>query len=176
MSRHLFHFDEPDRFLSGTVGSPGERAFFLQARQGSAIVTLAVEKVQVAALAARIIELADALAPPADDDGTVRRAALEVPIVEAFRVGAIALAWDAGHERMVIEAQPVSEDGGYREIPDDDPEGPDLFRIRLGLDDARGFARHAIDLVQAGRPSCPFCGQPIDERGHLCPRSNPNLN
>lgn len=176
MSRRLFRFDDPDRFLTGTVGVPGDRAFFLQARQGAAVVTLAVEKVQVAALAARIIELADALAPRLDDERVANGAVLEAPIVEAFRVGAIALAWDADRKRMVIEAQPVSEDGSYVEIADDDPDGPDLFRIRLALGEARDFAHRAIDIVEAGRPTCPFCGQAIDQRGHLCPRANPNLN
>ncbi len=176
MPRRLFRFDDPDRFLTGTVGAPGDRAFFLQARQGAAVVTLAVEKVQVAALAARIIEVADALAPGSDEVIATNGASLESPIVEAFRVGAIALAWDADRERMVIEAQPVSQEGSYVEIGDDDPNGPDLFRVRLELGEARSFAQRAIDLVQGGRPTCPFCGQPIDERGHLCPRTNPNLN
>src|SRR6476659_2652143 len=111
MPRRLFRFDDPDRFLTGTVGAPGDRAFFLQARQGAAVVTLAVEKVQVAALAARIIEVADALGPGRDEVVATNGASLESPIVEAFRVGAIALAWDADRERIVIEAQPVSQEG-----------------------------------------------------------------
>jgi uncharacterized repeat protein (TIGR03847 family) len=176
MARRLFRFDAPDRFLAGTVGVPGDRSFYLQARQGGAVVSLALEKTQVAALAARIAEVADALdAAPAEGpppDGPT----LELPVVEAFRVGALALAWDAERREMVIEAQPISEEGAYVEVGDADPDGPDLFRVRLPIEAARAFARQAEDLVQSGRPTCPFCGQPIDERGHLCPRTNPNLN
>ncbi len=176
MARRLFRFDAPDRFLTGTVGAPGERSFYLQARQGAAVVSLAVEKVQVVALAARIAELAAALETPDPSGESPDGATLELPIVEAFRVGAMALAWDATRDEMVIEAQPISEDGAYVETGDEDADGPDLFRVRLGIAGARAFARQAAYLVEAGRPACPFCGQPIDERGHLCPRTNPNLN
>jgi len=40
MTRRISNFDSPDRFIAGTVGEPGHRAFFLQARQGGAIVTV----------------------------------------------------------------------------------------------------------------------------------------
>jgi uncharacterized repeat protein (TIGR03847 family) len=176
MARRLFRFDAPDRFVAGTVGAPGDRSFYLQARQGPAIVTLAVEKTQVAALATHIAEVVDGTRDAALHEPASGPDALELPIVEAFRVGALAMAWDAERGEMVIEAQPINEDGAYVEIGDAEAEGPDLFRVRLTMGAARGFARQALDLVQAGRPTCPFCGQPIDERGHLCPRSNPNLN
>jgi uncharacterized repeat protein (TIGR03847 family) len=175
MARRLLRFDAPDRFLAGTVGAPGDRSFYLQARQGPAIVSLAVEKTQVAALATHIAEVVEGLGDASPDE-LARDEALELPIVEAFRVGALAMAWDAERGEMVIEAQPINEDGAYVEIGDAEAEGPDLFRVRLTIGAARGFARRALDLVQAGRPTCPFCGQPIDERGHLCPRANPNLN
>ena len=50
MSRQVFDYSGPDRFVVGTVGMPGERTFFLQARKGSAITSVALEKAQVAAL------------------------------------------------------------------------------------------------------------------------------
>ena len=61
MTRRRFLFDSPDRFLAGTVGEPGNRTFFLQARDGARIVSVALEKVQVAALAQRLTELLDEL-------------------------------------------------------------------------------------------------------------------
>jgi len=57
VTRRLFIFDEPDRFLAGAIGQPGSRAFYLQARQGKAVITVGLEKTQVGALAQRIAEL-----------------------------------------------------------------------------------------------------------------------
>jgi hypothetical protein len=55
---------------------------------------------------------------------------------------------------------------------DRDPHGPDILRVRLSVDEARGFAESALRVVTAGRPPCPMCGQPLDPQGHLCPRRN----
>ena len=175
MTRRLFIFDDPDRFVAGTLGEPGERAFYLQARKGGALVSVGLEKIQVAALAQRLDDLLDAVEapaapPPADDQG------LEEPVVELFRVGAMALAWDAGTEAVVIEAQTPTEDGDYAELPDDAEDGPDLLRIRITAEDARGFVRRAEALLGAGRPACPFCGEPLDPQGHFCVRGNGALN
>ena len=175
MTRRLFIFDGPDRFLAGTVGGPGERAFYLQARKGGALVSVALEKVQVAALAQRLDDLLEAVDAPAhaepDDE-----LPLEEPVVELFRVGAMALAWDAVGEAVVIEAQTPTEDGEYAELPDDAEEGPDLLRVRIDPPAARAFVRRAEALVASGRPACPFCGQPLDPHGHFCARGNGQLN
>ena len=40
------------------------------------------------------------------------------------------------------------------------------------LGKAVAFAQRSKALVNAGRLPCPFCGIPIDPRGHLCPRAN----
>jgi uncharacterized repeat protein (TIGR03847 family) len=174
MARRLFIFDGPDRFVAGCVGEPGDRAFYLQARKGGALVSVGLEKVQVAALAERLDDLLDAVEAPAVPSGAERE--LEEPIVELFRVGAMALAWDPESEAVVIEAQTPTEDGEYRELPDDAAEGPDLLRVRIDASTARGFVRQAEALVAAGRPACPFCGQPLDPQGHFCPRSNGHLS
>ncbi len=171
MTRRLFIFDEPDRFVAGTVGEPGTRAFFLQARQGTALVSVAIEKVQVAALAERLDDLLDAVDAPAAE-APADEPVLEEPIVELFRVGAMALAWDPGSDAVVIEAQTPTEDGEYAELPDDADEGPDLLRVRLEPTQARRFVRRAEALLTSGRPACPFCGQPLDPQGHFCPRGN----
>lgn len=175
MARRLFIFDAPDRFVVGTVGEVGRRAFFLQARKGSAVVTVGLEKLQVAALSERLEDLLEAVeAPvvePPKDPPT-----LDEPVVEAFRVGAMALAWDPSDESVVIEAQTPTVDGEYAELPDDETEGPDLLRVRLPAAEARGFVQQASALVSAGRPPCPYCGEPLDPQGHFCTRSNSQLN
>lgn len=175
MARRLFILDDPDRFIAGALGEPGDRAFYLQARKGSTVVSVGLEKAQVAALADRLDDLLDAVEAPsrpvASDHGP-----LEEPVVELFRVGAMALAWDAMSESVVIEAQTPTEDGEYAELPDDAEDGPDLLRVRIDPGAARAFVRSAEGLVAAGRPLCPFCGQPLDPQGHFCPRSNGHLN
>jgi len=171
MTRRLFIFDDPDRFVAGTIGEPGDRAFYLQARKGGALVSVGIEKVQVAALAERLELLLDAVdAPPPPP--TADAVPLEEPVVELFRVGAMALAWDAGSEAVVIEAQTPTEDGEYAELPDDADEGPDLLRVRIDAPSARAFVRRAEALIIAGRPACPFCGQPLEPQGHFCARND----
>ena len=176
MSRRLFIFDEPDQFVVGAVGEAGNRAFHLQARKGGAVVSVGLEKTQVAALATRLDELLDAVsADPAATNGE-SASGLHQPVIDLFRVGAMALAWDAKNDSVVIEAQTQREDGDYVEVPDDEPDGPALLRVRIGPAEARDFVRRAEALVSAGRPACPFCGQPLNPEGHFCPRRNGQLN
>lgn len=174
MSRRLFVFDRPDRFLTGAVGEPGKRTFFLQARKGDVLVSVALEKLQVAALADRMAKLLEAVGAdgsPARDAGS-----LEEPVIEQFRVGAMALAWDSDSESVVIEAQTESEDGDYADVPDEAPEGPDLLRVSIEPRAARGFIEGAAAVVAAGRPPCPFCGEPLEATGHFCAQSRAHLN
>jgi uncharacterized repeat protein (TIGR03847 family) len=175
MTRRLFVFDDPDRFLAGTIGEAGDRSFYLQARKGGALVSVGLEKVQVAALAERLDDLLDAVEVPSDAASTDDRG-LEEPVVELFRVGAMALAWDAATEAVVIEAQMPTVDGEYAELPDDADDGPDVLRVRIGPGHARAFAQRAMVLVTSGRPACPFCGQPLDPQGHFCVQGNGSLN
>lgn len=183
MSRRLFIFDPPDVFLPATVGEPGQRTFFLHARKGRAVVNVALEKAQVSALADRMTDLlvaVDELQPSdsttLDAEPAAAAAAPGGPMVEAFRVGAMALSWDGEAERVVIEAQPEDASGEYVEAEDSDEDGPDLMRVRIGIGEAQAFVRRAQALVTAGRPPCPFCGQPLEATGHFCLRSNGQLN
>ena len=57
----VHRFDPPERFVAGTVGAPGQRTFFLQARAGARVTSVALEKEQVPVLAERIDELLDEL-------------------------------------------------------------------------------------------------------------------
>jgi uncharacterized repeat protein (TIGR03847 family) len=182
MTRRLFIFDSPDGFAPAATGAPGNRSFFLHARQGRAIVTLGLEKMQVAVLAERIGQLLAAADEPASAPGRLGEAgAVESaePISgapELFRVGLLAIGWDGEQSKLTVEARPIDEDGEYREAGDDDPDGPDLLRVHLSAGQARAFVRAAAGLVAAGRPTCPFCGQPIEPTGHFCPRTNGHLN
>ena len=184
MPRQIFFFDPPDRFVAGTVGQPGERTFFLQASGSAGVISVALEKVQVAALAERLEELLDEARRRGGEVPTVAPheledvAPLDQPIVEEFRVGTLALAWDGEEDRVVIEAMAVTEavtgedDEADQAVLSDDDNGPDVLRVRLNPAAAKAFAKRAARVVAAGRPPCPFCGQPLDPEGHICPRQN----
>jgi uncharacterized repeat protein (TIGR03847 family) len=180
--RHLF--DAPDRFVTGTIGAPGARTFFLQAREGTRVVSVSLEKVQVAALAQRLVELLEELErrgieDAAEIDGEVGdTAALDEPLNEAFRVGTLSLGWDTVDELVILEAREMTdaeESEEEDEVDDDDEDGPDVFRVRLSPAETRRFVARAVRVLAAGRPPCPLCGQPLDPQGHLCPRRNGHL-
>ncbi len=182
MPRRRYLFDPPERFVAGTVGQPGDRTFFLQARDGPRVVSVVMEKVQVAVLAERLGELVAELerrgvaeAALADATFPDDSAPLDEPLNEAFRAGSLTLGWDGGAGRVLVEARAQSEDGEVidpDEDDDEDEDGPDLLRVRISLDAARSFVARAGRVVAAGRPPCPLCGNPLDPQGHICPRQN----
>ncbi len=179
MPRRRYIFDPPDRFVAGTVGEPGDRTFFLQARDGGRVVSVVLEKVQVAVLAERRGDLLDELerrgVEGLDVDPPEDASPLDEPLVEAFRAGSLTLGWDGGEERILVEARAQGEDGEAidpDEDDDDDEDGPDLLRVRITATAARAFIERAERVVSGGRTPCPLCGQPLDPRGHLCPRRN----
>jgi len=180
MPGQLFEFIDPERFVAGTVGEPGERTFYLQAISGPQIVSVALEKIQVSALAERLDELLDEVRRRQGADSGVPATApaeledvapLGTPIEEEFRVGTLALAWEEETSTVLVEAQSQTDE----EQPDP-PESTeftgDLLRVRLRPDVARAFAKRALRVVAAGRPPCPLCGNPLDPSGHVCPRQN----
>jgi uncharacterized repeat protein (TIGR03847 family) len=177
----VYSYDPPDRFVAGTVGQPGERTFYLQATGGGRVTSVALEKVQVSLLAERLDELLDEVVrrsggaaprPAAAAAGLADDGPLDLPLLEDFRVGAIALAWDRDDERVVIEAQEDSE-SPVEPLADEVPEdGPAVLRVRITAVMARAFSRRANQIVHQGRPPCPLCGLPLDAGGHVCPRQN----
>ncbi len=191
MARRIFNFENPDRFVAGTIGQPGNRAFYLQARDGSRIVSVLVEKVQVELLAERLHQLlAEVRArgagvpeePVASDIDT---AALDEPLNEAFRAGTMAIIWDGDGESIFVEVRAMSEDeqsesfeaeSEAEDLEAEDVEAEDdtsdVVRIHLQPSRALAFAKQALDVVASGRPPCPFCGQPLNPEGHICARRN----
>ena len=184
----VHRYDEPDRFVAGTVGQPGERAFFLQAREGNRITSVACEKQQVSVLAQHLDRVLDevvrrssssAAVPPAAG-GTRDTDPLDAPITEEFRVGTMTIAWDPSIDRIVIE---LFSNVDVDDDTDDDTTGDEaeesqevdadeVFVVKITAAYARDFVARAQALVSAGRPPCPFCLQPLDPEGHICPRAN----
>jgi uncharacterized repeat protein (TIGR03847 family) len=163
-----FEFTKPDRFVTGTVGQPGERAFYLQVRSSSRLLSVAVEKAQVQAISARMEIMVSEVRKtnplitveklPIDD------APLESPIDSEFQIGAMSLAWDDESKLICVELFELEDD-------EEDSEG-EVLEINITLGMATAFSSRSKAVVNAGRLPCPFCGIPIDPRGHLCPRAN----
>jgi uncharacterized repeat protein (TIGR03847 family) len=185
MATVIHRYDPPERFVAGTVGPPGQRTFFLQARSGARVTSVALEKQQVSVLAERIDELLDELIRSSEGESTIPamppvalddNEPLEQPIVEEFRAGTMTLSWEAADERVVVEVFPFTEEGvvepGTPEEEIDEPEPEEMLVVRLPAGLARAFVKRAQAVVAAGRPSCQFCGGPVDPAGHLCPRAN----
>jgi uncharacterized repeat protein (TIGR03847 family) len=175
----IHEFDPPERFVAGTVGEPGARTFFLQARSGSRLVSVALEKQQVAVLAERIDELLDEVMASTGNDTLIPAVApvgledaepLEQPIDEQFRAGVMSLGWDPTTAQIVIEAFPIIEvdidELDDVEVIEVEPEEALLIRIPVGT--ARAFAKRTREVVGAGRPICPLCRLPMDSDDHIC--------
>jgi len=169
-------FDPPDRFVVGTVGSPGQRVFFLQALSGRRVVSVSCEKEQVAILAERVDDVLDQFAGEAAVAGPEDNEPLATPIEDEFRVATLSLAFDA-------DIPDAEEDwGSGASEREESAEVPEAFlesmasrqsvRVVLSPPQARSFVRRARALVSAGRPPCPFCGGALDPTGHVCPRAN----
>jgi len=174
----IFLFDPVERFVVGTVGLPGERTFFIQARTGSRLVSVSLEKAQVAAIADRVLQILREirLSEPLT---VIERVGyddqpLESPIDEEFRVGVIGLAYVSDRRLIEIDLQAITDsDNADDELLEiDTSSDQDILRILMSLGYAESFAKRANTVVAAGRAPCPFCGGPIDPNGHLCPRSN----
>ena len=177
MTHQVYAFEPPERFVAGTVGEPGERTFFLQARGAGRLISVVLEKVQVTLLAEKLEELlAEAhrrfgVSVPEAPSEVGDNDPLDLPLDEEFRVGTLGLAWDGDSDTVVIEAIAVGE---YEAEEPTEAELDELDRLRVRLTPAatQAFISRAKRLVSAGRPPCPFCGQPLDPGGHLCPRHN----
>jgi uncharacterized repeat protein (TIGR03847 family) len=191
----VHRYDSPDRFVAGTVGTPGERTFFLQAREGNRITSVVVEKQQVSVLAEHLDKVLDEVlrrsGPTVDVPPALERPSdvdpLDAPITEEFRVGTMIIAWDAEINKIVIELfSNVDEEETEDSV--DEPElspaaaaalegvaevdADEVFVVKISAAYARDFVARAQALVSAGRPPCPFCLQPLDPAGHICPRAN----
>jgi len=183
-----FEMLAPDYFTTGTIGPPGQRVFYLQGREAGQVLTLKVEKEQIAALAEYVAGLLAKL----PDAGTVNT---DLPLLEpvdaAWAVGSLGLGYDESGDRLVVvaneaieqdEEQDEEADGEeaqaqeIEEQPDDTADAPDAdgatARFLITRAQASAFVERTRALLRAGRPICPMCSQPKDPGGHICPRSN----
>jgi uncharacterized repeat protein (TIGR03847 family) len=169
-----FQLDGPDHFTAGAIGAPGQRVFYLQAREGRALVTLKCEKEHVAALgeylAGLIAKLPAAATPPAAAPAAAAPGGLLEPIEAAWPVASLGVGYDEGRDRIVVVAN--------EQVEEEEEEGgppaaePASARFAITRGQAAAFVERARALVKAGRATCPMCGEPKDPAGHVCPRAN----
>lgn len=178
-------FDPPERCIAGSVGPPGQRTFFLQVSGEGRVVSVSLEKEQVRLLGESLAELLDEVAgeagSPEHGERYADTAPLDTPIEDDFRVQRLSVAWEGDRQRVVIEAFDRPEAADLLELEEDGDEPgdfpwsglpPQSLRVVLAPGQARAFAHRCTASLEGGRPSCPFCGQPLDPSGHICPRAN----
>jgi uncharacterized repeat protein (TIGR03847 family) len=160
-----FDFRELDFLTVGTLGPKGQREFFLQARAEGQLVSLKVEKQQVAALADYLDQVLDDLPEaevgPAPDDLDLRE-----PVIAAFTVGSLGIAYAQDIDRLIVMAEAIAE-------TDDEEEDVAHARFSLSREQVFGLIGRARDLVASGRPPCVYCGRPLEPRNReWCPCLN----
>jgi len=156
------------RITAGAVGPPGKRVFYIQARKGSQLVTLLVEKHQVQSLAIGLEEFLDELGErlpelsEASADYNSDEMELEQPLDPMFRAGNIGLGYDEENDRLVLVA---------RQLESED-EGSEVVRFWCTRSQLRAMCTWGLEVASQGRPICGNCGEPKDPEGHFCPKSN----
>ena len=181
-----------DRITAGAVGEPGERTFFLQARQGDRSVTILVEKEQVELLGTSILEILATVGRETGEGPPSEELGLEPPLEPLWRAGRLSIGYAEERDLMLLEIEEIVEPEDEPEEvaveleaeTDDEPEdqtapitetdGPEPDRVRLWATREQMFAlaRHGAAVAERGRPRCRFCGNPIDPEGHMCPAMN----
>ena len=156
--------DPIDGIGVGTVGPPGRRQFFLRASNASETFIVYCEKFHIQGLVVRIRQLLEAqgLGSPPE--------AVQVPPAEPgepeWIVGQLGLGYHESKRLFVIVARQQAAD------EDDDPSELATARFWATPEQVMAFTRQAERVLSSGRPTCPYCGLPIDPGGHPCPAGN----
>jgi uncharacterized repeat protein (TIGR03847 family) len=173
-----FDLQAPDHFTTGAVGAPGQRVFYVQARERGTVITLKAEKEHVGGLAEYLEALLAKTPVPGEE--MPRDLGLLEPVLPAWAVGAIGVGYDEAADRVLVVANELVEtddeeeeatEGASSRAAEETPEGA-TARFRVTRAQAARFVERARALMKAGRPTCQVCGGPIDPGGHLCPRRN----
>lgn len=169
-------FESVDRFTVGTVGIPGERTFFLQIRSQLALISLSLEKSQVAAISERLDYMLKEIRSihPLSPRPQLQRDSLPLdnPVMDEFRIGSIAIFYDEGSEKIQIDLRELNLNSDEEEENLPVLDDVEIVRIFITPSQALIFHDRAELVIAAGRQPCPFCGMPIDPQGHLCARAN----
>ncbi|HXF71776.1 MAG TPA: DUF3090 family protein [Actinomycetota bacterium] len=157
-----------DRITTDAIGEPGNRTFFIQARSGPELVTVIVEKQQVQLLAQSILEILAGIDRETEEGPGEDEMDLEEPVEPMWRVGRLAIGYDEDRDMFRLELEEL--------LPEDEEEGegpePDRVLLWATREQMLALSRHSAAVAARGRPTCRFCGNPIDPEGHRCPAMN----
>jgi uncharacterized repeat protein (TIGR03847 family) len=165
-----------DRITADAVGEPGMRVFYLQAEVGGETITLLVEKQQVQLLASSVLELVGEL--PSVEEADEAQMALREPLEPRWRVGRLSIGFDPDRDLFMLEIEEFrpeddeeTEEGlaDPRSLMDHEPESLRLWATRAQM---LALSQHGTEVADRGRPTCQFCGNPMDPEGHTCPAMN----
>ncbi len=162
----MIDFGLVDAVDAEALGEPGERTFRLRAMAGANRAALWMEKEQLAALGRAISRLLAERAArreePSRSSGDLSGFGNH-PDVD-FRVARLGLDFENEGERLLILADDEEALTGGN---------TPAFRMEIGRAAARALVTQITEVVAAGRPRCPLCGQPLEGDGqHFCPGSN----
>jgi conserved hypothetical protein len=163
-----------ERITTDAVGEPGLRVFYLQARGRSQTLTVVVEKQQVQLLAASVLELLADLevetgSGPGDEDLD-----LEEPLDPRWRAGRLSIGYDQERDLFMLEIEEFRPDAQEEEEDPPNPvvDDPETVRLWATREQMLALARRGAEVAERGRPTCQFCGNPMDPEGHACPAMN----
>jgi len=162
MASRSFELESVALIAAAAVGEPGSRQFYLVAREGAEAMTLACEKFHIQGLLTRARQLLEAQELP--DPKVTPNAGKAAPAVGEpdWSIGELGLGYHESKRKFVIVAREVEEEG----------EDPATARLWVTPEQVRGFAEQAEEVLAGGRPTCNYCGLPIDPSGHPCPAAN----
>ncbi len=173
----MIELDPVDRITAGAVGEPGQRVFFLQGRQSERLVTILVEKQQVELLSASLVEILARSGKETGRGPSDEEMDLEEPVEPVWRAGRLSIGYEQDRDLILlelVELVPEQEEEPDEPIEVDEELELDAERLRLWAtrEQMLALSRHGAAVVARGRPTCQFCGNPIDPEGHRCPAMN----
>jgi uncharacterized repeat protein (TIGR03847 family) len=176
----MAHYSDDDvypvtRITAGSVGEPGRRVFIIQAQYGDDLVSWVIEKGQAVALSQALPRLLADVRTEYPELGEPLVAAqpdleLDEPLEPQFRVGTIGVGYDRIHDLVVLTLVDADSEDLDLGAPSSSEgyEVPPELHVYTTRGQALLLGRQAEVVVTAGRPTCPGCGEPIDDFGHFC--------
>jgi uncharacterized repeat protein (TIGR03847 family) len=176
MTDFLYDLNPVVHLVADAIGEPGKRTFFIQARAGSQLVSLVMEKQEVGSLAISVLQLLEELEKSYPDLPHTSRSAKAIhpehPMEPLFRVGQLSIGYDEEDDVVWLVAKPLMVNEATNEIVDPNSDDVPGVRFVATRDQMRAMSEHALEVLSHGRPVCPLCGRPIDRNGHFCARSD----
>ena len=175
--------DPVDLITVDAIGKPGSRVFYIQGRQGSQVVSLIIEKIQLQSLIAGVSEFLKEVIRKYPDristDIDLKEEAMRIqpPVDPKYRVGDMGLAYDDERDLVCIIAREMDifqndEEGDEEEPGEMKKEEGNVVRYWCSRGQLLTLAHWGAIVIERGRPICPQCLQPMEPDGHFCPKKN----